>query len=146
MKITYKGDYALKAMLDLAVHYEQSPVTGHDLAQSIDAPIKFLEQVLLELKKGGFIESRRGNVGGYRLSRPPADITVGEIVRYIEGPLEPIGCLKEKYTNCADTSCCVLKKLWQRVYQATSDVVDNVNLEDLVRESVSQGRALTYSI
>ena len=74
MKITYKGDYALKAILDLALHYDQELVSSHDLAKRIDAPIKFLEQVLRELKNGGFIESRRGNIGGYRLSRPPADI------------------------------------------------------------------------
>jgi len=146
MKITYKGDYALKAMLDLSLHYDQELVSGHDLADRIDAPIKFLEQVLLELKKGGFVESRRGNIGGYRLSRSPASITVGEIVRYIEGPIEPIGCLKEKYSNCADTSCCVFKKLWQRVYQATSEIVDKVTLEELAAEAGSQAQTLSYSI
>jgi len=81
MKITYRGDYALKAVLDLALHYGTEAITIHDIAQRIDAPVKFMEQILLDLKKGGFIESRRGKVGGYLLSRSPEKITVGEVVR-----------------------------------------------------------------
>jgi Rrf2 family transcriptional regulator, cysteine metabolism repressor len=146
MKITFKGDYALKAVLDLALHYNGELVTSHDLARRIDAPIKFLEQVLLELKKGGFIESRRGNIGGYLLSRAPAQITVGEIVRFIEGPIEPIPCVKEKYSHCADIRRCVLKRVWQKVSEATADIVDNVTFEDLVSQVNVGQQALAYSI
>jgi Rrf2 family protein len=146
MRISYKGDYALKALLDLALHYNAELVTSHDMARRIDAPIKFLEQVLLELRKGGFIESRRGNVGGYMLSRAPAKITVGEVMRYVDGPLEPIACLKEKYSNCADVHKCAFKKLWHKVYQATADIVDNVTFEKLVSEVNSNSQVLVYSI
>jgi len=146
MKITFKGDYALKAVLDLSLHYNRDLVTGHDLAQRIDAPVKFLEQVLLDLKKGGFVESRRGNIGGYALSRPPEEITVGEVVRFIEGPIEPISCVKEKYSNCRDINRCVLKQLWQKVYQATSDIVDNVNFRELASQVSAGQEALAYSI
>jgi Rrf2 family transcriptional regulator, cysteine metabolism repressor len=146
MKITYKGDYALKAMLDLALHYNQGVVTINDLAQRIDAPVKFLEQVLSELKKGGFVESKRGKVGGYLLSRPPVAITLGEVVRFIDGPLEPISCVKDGYAHCRDINKCVFEKVWRKVYQATSDIVDNINFEELVIQSNAGKEVLEYSI
>jgi len=131
MKITYKGDYALKAVLDLALHYNTELVTSQDMARHIDAPPKFLEQVLLELKKGGLIESRRGNVGGYKLSRPPAGITIGDVVRLIDGDIEPISCVNERYTNCADRRRCVFRGIWKRVAEAASDIIDNITFEEL---------------
>ncbi|MFH0732590.1 MAG: Rrf2 family transcriptional regulator [Candidatus Omnitrophota bacterium] len=146
MKITFKGDYALKAMLDLALRYNTEIVTAHDLAKRIDAPIKFLEQVLAELKKGGFIESKRGNSGGYLLSRAPELITVGQVVRFIEGPIEPILCVKEGYSNCSDIHKCVFKKMWQDVSRATSDIVDNLTFEKLVSQITDRQKALAYSI
>ncbi|MFA6142632.1 MAG: Rrf2 family transcriptional regulator [Candidatus Omnitrophota bacterium] len=146
MRVTYKGDYALKAVLDLASNYGKDVVTIHDMAKRIDAPIKFLEQVLLALKNGGFIESRRGNVGGYLLSRTPDKITVGEVVRFIDGPIEPISCVKEGYSNCADINRCVFKKLWQRVSRATSDIIDNVTFEELVSQVNAGQQVLAYSI
>jgi len=146
MRITYKGDYALKAVLDLALHYDRELVTTHDMAERIDAPIKFLEQVLLDLKRGGFVESRRGNIGGYLLSRMPSKITVGEVIRFIDGPIEPISCVRQEYSNCADINKCVLKRLWQKVSRATSDIIDNVTFEELTSEANSNKRVLAYSI
>ncbi|MFA5093425.1 MAG: Rrf2 family transcriptional regulator [Candidatus Omnitrophota bacterium] len=146
MRITYKGDYALKALLDLALNYEQGVSTIHDIAKRIDAPVKFLEQVLLDLKKGGFVESKRGNVGGYQLSRDPASITVGQVVRHIDGPIEPIACVEKGYSNCIDLRKCVFKNIWLRVAQATSGVIDNVNFADLVAQVKHKKEALAYSI
>ena len=146
MKVTFRGDYALKAVLDLALHYNTELVTGHDLAKRIDAPIKFLEQVLLDLKKGGFVESRRGNVGGYMLSKAPALITAGEVIRFIEGPIEPISCIQEKYSNCSDVQRCVFKKMWHKVAQATSDIIDHVTFEELVSQVNAERQVLAYSI
>jgi len=146
MRITYKGDYALKALLDLALHYEQGLTTIHDLAKRIDAPVKFLEQVLLDLKKGGFVESRRGNVGGYQLAKDPADITLGQVVRFIDGPIEPIGCVEKGYSNCVDLNKCVFKNIWQKVGRATADIVDNVSFADLARQVNLKQNALVYSI
>ena len=110
MKISYKGDYSLKAMLDLSEHYGIELVTSRDMARRIDAPVKFLEQVLLQLKKGGFIESRRGKEGGYMLSKSPGEISVGDVVKYMDGPIEPIACLNYKYADCPDIKKCVFKK------------------------------------
>jgi Rrf2 family protein len=146
MKVTFKGDYALKAVLDLALHYNRELVTGHDLAQRIDAPIKFLEQVLLDLKKGGFVESRRGNIGGYLLSRAPGQITVGEVIRFIEGPIEPISCVREGYSNCTDIHKCVFKRMWQDISQATSNIVDKLTFEELASQVNAGQRVLAYSI
>ncbi len=146
MKLTYKGDYALKAILDLALHYDRELVTSHALAKRIDAPVNFLEQVLLELKKGGIIQSRRGKVGGYLLSRPPARITVGEVVRLIDGPIEPISCVQPNYSNCADIKKCIFRNIWQRVFKATSDIIDNITFEDLVTQVHAHQQVLAYSI
>ena len=146
MRITYKGDYALKALLDLALHYEQGLTTIHDLAKRIDAPVKFLEQVLLDLKKGGFVESRRGNVGGYQLAKDPADITLGQVVRFIDGPIEPIGCVEKGYSNCVDLNKCVFKNIWLKVAGATADIIDNISFSDLARQVNLKQNALVYSI
>jgi Rrf2 family transcriptional regulator, cysteine metabolism repressor len=134
MKITYKGDYALKAILDLALHYNAELVTSQDMAKRIDAPPKFLEQVLLELRKGGLIESRRGKIGGYRLSKSPDRITLGEVVRLVDGDIEPISCAKEKYTDCADRRRCVFRGVWRRVSKATSEIIDNITFEELASQ------------
>lgn len=146
MKVTYRGDYALKALLDLAIHYGQAAVTIHEISKRIDAPIKFLEQVLLDLKKGGFVESRRGKVGGYLLSRPPAKITVGEVIRFIDGPIEPISCAKDGYSKCGDIYKCVFRKIWQDVSETTSKIIDNITFEDLALKARSGQEALAYSI
>jgi len=146
MKITHKGDYSLKAILDLAVHYDEGLVTIQALAKRIDAPPKFLEQVLVELKRGGFIESRRGKVGGYQLAKPPKNITLGEVVRFVDGPLEPIACVNKKYTDCADQYKCVFRPVWQKVFQATSDIVDHITFADLAQKIESLQKVPTYSI
>jgi len=146
MKITYKGDYALKALLDLALHYEKGLLTINDVAKHIDAPVKFLEQVLLDLKKGGFVESKRGNVGGYQLAKDPCEITLGQVIRYIDGPLEPIGCVEKGYSNCTDLRKCVFKHIWQQVAQATSGIVDKISFADLVKKINPEQSVLAYSI
>jgi len=146
MRITYKGDYALKALLDLALHYKQGLSTINDVAKRIDAPVKFLEQVLLDLKKGGFVESRRGNVGGYQLAKDPADIILGQVVRFIDGPIEPIACVEKSYSHCVDLNKCVFKNIWQKVAMATSDIIDNISFADLAGQVNLKQNTLVYSI
>ncbi|HPT39425.1 MAG TPA: Rrf2 family transcriptional regulator [Candidatus Omnitrophota bacterium] len=146
MKITYKGDYALKALLDLALNYEKGLLTINDVAKHIDAPVKFLEQVLLDLKKGGFVESKRGNVGGYQLAKDPAEITLGQVIRYIDGPIEPIGCVEKGYSNCTDLRRCVFKNIWQKVALATSGIIDKINFADLVSQIDKKQDAPIYTI
>ncbi len=146
MKITYRGDYALKAVLALSRRYSDEPVTIHEIAKDIDAPIKFLEQVLLDLKKGGFVESRRGKIGGYLLSRAPGKITLGEVVRFMDGPIEPIACVKEGYAQCGDLYKCVFRRVWQDVSRATSEIIDNITFEQLASQVSTSDQALAYAI
>jgi len=146
MKITYKGDYALKAVLALSLKYGSSILTIHDLAKDADIPIKFLEQVLLELKRGGFVESRRGKIGGYFLAKSPAEIKVGDVVRFIEGPIEPIACLEKGYSGCRDIYKCAFRGIWQEVAHATSRIIDSVSFEDLANQIKKQKEALVYQI
>jgi len=145
MKITYRGDYALKAILDLTLNHN-NVVTIHDLAERAQIPIKFLEQVLLELKRGGFVESRRGNVGGYLLAKPPSQIKVGDVIRFIDGPLEPIACTEKDYSGCSDIYKCAFRKIFKEVARATSEIVDNITFEELAKQVESTSGAFVYQI
>jgi Rrf2 family protein len=146
MKITYKGDYALKAVLALAENYGQEIITIHELAARIDAPIKFLEQVLLDLKQGGFVESRRGKVGGYMLARAPSQIRLGEVVRFVDGPIEPISCCERRYAGCKDMYSCAFRDIWHQVSESTALIIDGVTFEDILERSVATTPADTYII
>lgn len=147
MKISYKSDYALKAVLDLALRYEnREPVSIHDTAMRIDAPVKFLEQIYSGLKTHGITESRRGSSGGYLLAKPPEKITVGEIIRLIEGPTEPISCVKQDYTGCDEIYTCVFRNIWEDIHHATSGIIDSVNFKELAIRYSSMHTIDTYSI
>ena len=146
MRITFKGDYALKAVLDLAFHYDRGVVTIHDLAKRTDAPVKFLEQVLLDLKRGGFVESRRGKVGGYLLAKPPAQIKLGDVVRFIDGPIEPLACVERGYAGCKDIYKCIFRNIWQETTRCISGIIDNITFDDLAKQIKSQKETLVYQI
>lgn len=146
VRITYKGDYALKALLDLTLHYDQGVLTIHDIAKRINAPVKFLEQVLLELKSAGFVESRRGKVGGYMLAKAPDQITLGQVIRFIDGPIEPIACVEKGYDNCTDLYKCVFRPIWSDVGSAISEIVDNITFEQLAGKIQSGKKTVVYQI
>lgn len=132
MRISYKGDYALKAVLELSIRYGYNDaISIGEIASSGDMPEKFLEQILLALKNGGFVKSKRGVNGGFYLARPPKDITVGEVIRFIEGPIEPISCVEESYKGCKDLKNCIFRDVWKEVGRAISLVVDTLNFEEL---------------
>jgi len=145
MRISYKCDYALKVLLELALNAYKGVVSSQELSKKLDIPLKFLEQVMTDLRKGGFVESRRGNMGGYVLVGSPDKITLGKVVRHIDGPTEPIECINSNYKNCRDIGTCVFKSVWARVDKAVNGIIDNVSLEDLVRDAQQQAE-LNYSI
>jgi Rrf2 family protein len=126
MNISVKGEYALQAIFDLAAQKPGEPVKIAAIAQRQKIPQKFLELILAGLKQGGFVESRRGAEGGYLLARPAGSISVGEVLRYVEGPNPSKGRNRRK----PDTP---FTDLWQRVDLAISEVVDHTTFEDLVR-------------
>lgn len=129
MKLTFKGDYALKALLDLSAN-SREPQSIEEIAGRQDIPAKFLEQIMLILKKGGFVKSVRGKKGGYLLSRGPQDITMGQVVRYVEGPLEPIACVKQKST-CSYSAKCALRDVFSDIGKFVSERMDSVTFAEL---------------
>ena len=146
MRITYKGDYALKTILDLSMHYGNHPMTIHELAKRADIPIKFLEQILLDLKRGGFVQSRRGKIGGYLLSKHPSQIKLGEVIKFIDGPIEPIACVDKKYHGCNDIYKCIFRNIWEEIAKTTSKVIDNITFEDLAKKASHCKPTLVYQI
>lgn len=133
MRISYKGDYALKAILELALRYgREDAVSINEIASTGDMPENFLEQILLTLKRGGFVKSKRGVNGGFALAKEPALIKVGDIIRFIEGPVEPISCVEDGYRGCKDIKNCILRDMWKEVSRAISTVIDTMTFEDLV--------------
>jgi len=143
MHITYKGDYALKAVLDLASHYGKGVVKIQDLAQRLDIPQKFLEQVLLTLKRGGFVESKRGMNGGYFLARNPKEIKIGQVLRFIDGPIEPIACVVKNYKGCRQIDDCVLRPIWTKVSKTISDIIDKISFEEVRNQTKKQRKNIT---
>jgi Rrf2 family protein len=93
MRLSTKGEYASRAMLELSLHHEEKPLHIRDISKAQDIPQRFLEQILLQLKRAGYLRSRKGPDGGYYLSRPPAEINVAEVIRVMDGPLAPIDCV-----------------------------------------------------
>ena len=131
MKISYKGDYALKAILDLSFYFDK-PQNVEEISKRQDIPYKFLEQILLQLKKGGFVKSVRGRNGGYILAHKPRQITLGQIIRFIDGPVEPISCAyAKKPTACNYSGNCVLHEVFCRLGGMIAKEVDSVTFEDL---------------
>lgn len=150
MKVTFKGDYALKAMLDLCF-YVGEPQSVEEIAKRQDIPLKFLEQILLTLKKGGFVKSLRGRQGGYVLARKPEKITLGQVIRYIEGPIEPISCVYEQSpTKCDFAANCVFYEVFKEIGQLIADKVDSLTFAQLkdkqVKRSMQKNSFLNYSI
>ncbi len=132
MKISYKTDYALKVILDLANNYPDKLVHIEDIAKRRDSPKKFLEQILLERKKGDFARSKKGPYGGYQLIREPKDIILGDVIRFIEGSVYPISCVDpDAQKTCEETKQCVFYSIWYDVGKKISSIIDNVNFEQL---------------
>ena len=149
MKISFKGDYGLKTILDLSLHYEKGTVQIDDISKRQDIPLKYLQQILLVLKGGGYVRSKRGPTGGYFLAKSPANISLGEIIRLMEGRTSPITCVSTtEYTKCADESKCVFREIWFELKDAINKVVDHTTFEDmLVRVAkMKEKSTFTYAI
>lgn len=146
MHISYKCDYALKVLLHLSLNSGNGVQTSYVMAKQLDIPIKFLEHVLAELKKYGYIKSKRGNVGGYFLSTPANKTIIGDVVRKIEGYIEPIACVENNYKGCKDLNSCAFRPFWIKVDKAISHIMDKTTLEDIVNESKVLKGTMYYQI
>ncbi len=135
--ISQKAKYALRALVSLArVGRGESMMIG-EISRQQAIPKKFLEQILLELKRAGFVDSRRGRAGGYVLLRAPEQIMYGEVLRLIDGPIAPLPCLSKiayrKCEDCRDEAACEIRHVFERVTLATREVLDQTSLADSLR-------------
>ena len=145
MKLSKKGEYALRALIDLGIAAEvgRSLVQVTELAASERLPVKFLEQIMQLLKEAGLVESERGKYGGYRLARPAGKIAVGQVVRFIDGPLAPIGCVSQtayEKCSCPDETHCGLRMLMLDVRNAITSILDRYSLADVVEVTLRKMR------
>lgn len=133
MKISTKGRYALRVMVDLAANNTGEFIPLKDIAERQDITIKYMEQLISSLLKVGYIKSLRGNKGGYKLTKEPKEYTVGNILRTMEGSLAPISCLEDLTNQCPRNDKCLTLPFWEGLYQVINHYVDSVTLEDLLR-------------
>jgi Rrf2 family protein len=145
MKLSKKGEYALRSLIDLGIAAE----LGRDLVQVTELagkeviPAKFLEQIMQELKAAGFVASQRGKFGGYRLARPASDIPIGAVIRFIDGPLAPIGCVSHtayEKCSCPDEEHCGLRMLMLDVRNAIAGILDRYSIADVVEVTLRKLR------
>jgi len=136
MKLSKRGEYGLRAMIDLATWESVTQVVQiKDIADREKIPARFLEQILLTLKNAGLLHSRKGIGGGYYLAKPPMEITLGHIVRVLDGPLAPIRCVSQmayESCGCPDESTCGLRLTMLDVRNAITNVLDNTTLADVI--------------
>ncbi|MEN6561682.1 MAG: Rrf2 family transcriptional regulator [Acidobacteriota bacterium] len=136
MRLSTKGEYASRAMLELARRYAGGPVHSREIAKAQEIPQRFLEQILLLLKRAGYLRSRKGQHGGYVLAKPPAQINVAEVIRVMDGPLAPIDCVSVMaHETCPMEATCGLRWLWKEVRDAVAEILEATTFDDLVRRS-----------
>ena len=143
MKISTKGRYALRLMLDLAQYtMENEYVSIKKVSQRQDISEKYLEQIVAQLSRSGFVNSARGAPGGYCLSKAPSEYTVGMILRQIEGNLSTVSCLEDNPNKCRRCNNCVTLDVWQQINEAVNNVIDNITLQDLLEKQLAQGQSV----
>ena len=148
MKLSSKTEYAILALLELGQRYDKGLVLSREIASSRDIPESFIERILLTLKNGGVIVSVRGANGGHCLARDPGEVSVREIIELFEGSLAPIDCVNERISSlsacCSIEASCVLKDLWQKMYDSMLASIENITIKNLVIQERSQKEGSMY--
>src|SRR5262245_8567215 len=151
--LSMKAKYGLRALTVLAREYGRGPVLIADLAATERIPRKFLELILLELKRKGVLRSKKGKGGGYSLSRPPAEVSIGELIRALDGPLALLPCVSQtayrRCDECIDEMTCGIRSVMKEVRDRTAEVLDGTTLEDLILRShrmLESGAPVMYHI
>ncbi|TCO79065.1 RrF2 family transcriptional regulator [Marinisporobacter balticus] len=133
MKLSTKGRYGVKAMFELSLNYGEGPIPLNCIADKQNLSVHYLEQLFSNLRKAGLVKSIRGAQGGYMLGRNPADITVGDIIRTLEGPLAPADCvIGDDTKECYKADGCVTRIVWEKIRDSINDVVDGITLQDMI--------------
>lgn len=137
LKLSTKGRYGLRAIVDLALHSEDETVALSSIAEREGISISYLEQLIAKLKKAGLVISVRGAQGGYKLAKPASEVPIGDILRALEGSLSPVDCAEVVggESNCEGANLCVTKYVWKRISDSINDAVDHIMLSELVEES-----------
>ncbi len=138
MKLSTKGRYGVSAIYDIALNSTEGPVSMRSVAERQMISDHYLEQLMVHLRRAGFVKSVRGAQGGYTLAKSPKEITVGDIIRVMEGPIAPVDCLlsgasTDKY-YCPKSGACVTRSVWERVGSAIENLLDGITIEDLIKE------------
>jgi Rrf2 family cysteine metabolism transcriptional repressor len=138
MKLSLRGEYALRALLVLGLNYGKPVVRIQTISEQQNIPKRFLEQILNDLKSVGIVQSRRGAAGGYRLARRPEEITLASVVRHIEGALAPVSCVSERFyekCSCPDESRCAIRSVMKEIREAVVKVAERVTVAELCERS-----------
>jgi Rrf2 family cysteine metabolism transcriptional repressor len=136
MRLSTKGEYASRAMLELSLHFDEGPLHIREISKAQNIPLRFLEQILLLLKRAGYLRSRKGQKGGYSLAKPPSSITVAEIIRVMDGPLAPIDCVSVmSHETCPMERTCGLRWLWKDVRDAVAGILEQTTFADVAEKS-----------
>lgn len=138
MKISTKGRYGLRVMVDLATTDPENYVSIKSISNRINISDKYLEQIISSLNKAGLVRSTRGAQGGYKLAKSPSEYTVGQILRAIEGSLAPVACLDDVENQCPRCGDCVSLYVWEKIYEAVNDVVNTMTLQDIIDHAEKQ--------
>lgn len=144
MKLSTRGRYGLKAVFELALHYGDGPIPLRDVASRQNLSESYLEQLFLSLRKDKIIESVRGAQGGYMLTKSPKEITVGEVLRCLEGNMSPAVCLEEEGVTCSQEEECITKYVWSEIKKSIDQVIDSITLQDMVEKSMLKSKEVSY--
>lgn len=138
MKLSLRGEYALRALLVLGLKHDQPLVRIQAISAEQNIPKRFLEQILNDLKSAGLVQSKRGVAGGYRLARPPEQITLASVVRHVEGALAPVSCVSQRFyekCSCPDESRCAIRDVMQEIREAVVRIAERVTIAELCERS-----------
>ncbi|MGP1434070.1 MAG: RrF2 family transcriptional regulator [Catonella sp.] len=142
MKISTKGRYALRLMVDLAEHKDSGFIALKDIAARQNISKKYLEQIVPVLNSAGLLTANRGNRGGYKLSKEPSEYTVGEILRTTEGSVAPVSCLEKEINYCERQNCCPTLFIWEGLYKTVNEYLDGITVQDIINRSCNEDKAL----
>src|SRR6267378_8601394 len=134
MKLTLRGEYALRALLVLGLQYDQQVVRIQTISQQQNIPKRFLEQILNDLKSAGLVQSKRGVAGGYRLARRPEEIPLAAVIRHLEGALAPVSCVSERFyekCSCPNEARCAIRSVMKEVRDAVVNIIAKLTVADL---------------
>ena len=139
MKISTKGRYVLRMLIELAAHHEDGYVSLKEISERQGISKKYLEQIVPMLNKAGILRTNRGNRGGYQLAKPPAECTVGDVLRATEGSLAPVSCLEYEVNDCPRAEFCTTLFVWEGLEKAVSRYLDSISIQDILDRSVDAG-------